>query len=221
MRRPDLVIFDCDGVLVDSETVSNRVLAANLARHGLTLTLEETMATFVGNSMTNVRNTARAMGAALPEDWIDLIYDETYAALREGVGVIPGIPALLDALQAAGIAYCVASNGSDEKMDITLGATGLAPRFEGRRYSAHALGVSKPDPDLFLIAAKANGADPSRCLVIEDSPSGAIAARRAGMACLGYVPEGHTDRLSAEGATVIRHMDAVAAHLGLAPGQFA
>lgn len=217
--RPDLVIFDCDGVLVDSETVSSRALAANLTRHGLTLSLEETMATFVGRSMTGVRDTARAMGAALPEDWIDRIYDDTYAALRNGVDVIPGIPALLDALEGAGIAYCVASNGSDEKMDITLGATGLAPRFDGRRYSAHALGVSKPDPDLFLIAAAAQGADPSRCLVIEDSSSGAIAARCAGMACLGYVPAGHPDRLSAEGATIIRHMDAVAAHLGLLPGQ--
>jgi HAD superfamily hydrolase (TIGR01509 family) len=219
MTRPDLVIFDCDGVLVDSETVSNRVLADNLARHGLTLTLAETMETFVGRSMTGVRDTARAMGAELPDVWIDLIYDEIYAALRDGVDVIAGIPALLDALDTAGIAYCVASNGSDEKMDITLGTTGLAPRFKGRRYSAHALGVSKPDPDLFLIAASANGTDPSRCLVIEDSPSGAIAARRAGMACLGYVPEGHADRLSAQGATIIRHMDAVAAHLGLVPGQ--
>jgi HAD superfamily hydrolase (TIGR01509 family) len=219
--RPELVIFDCDGVLVDSETVSNRVLADNLARHGLSLTLEQTMASFVGRSMTGVRDTARAMGADLPGDWIDEIYAETYAALRQGVDVIAGIPALLDALEGAGIPCCVASNGSDEKMDITLGATGLAPRFHGRRYSAHALGVSKPDPDLFLIAAKAHGADPSRCLVIEDSPSGAIAARRAGMACLGYVPEGHEDRLSAEGATVIRHMDAVAAHIGLSPAQSA
>ncbi|MBF9057652.1 HAD-IA family hydrolase [Rhodobacterales bacterium HKCCSP123] len=217
--RPDLVIFDCDGVLVDSEVVSNRVLAANLARHGLTLTLEQCMATFIGGSMVTVRDTARKMGADLPGTWIDLIYAEIYDALRAGVDVIAGIPALLDTLDAAGIAYCVASNGSDEKMDITLGATGLAPRFDGRRYSAHALGVSKPDPDLFLIAAAEDGIEPSRCLVIEDSASGAIAARRAGMACLGYVPEGHPDRLSAEGATIIRHMDAVAAHIGLAPGQ--
>ncbi|MHA7887351.1 HAD family hydrolase [Roseicyclus sp.] len=219
--RPDLVIFDCDGVLVDSETVSNRILSENLARHGLTMTLAQTMETFVGRSMTGVQDIARTMGAALPADWIDLIYDEIYTALRQGVEVIAGIPALLDALDAAGIPYCVASNGSDEKMDITLGATGLAARLEGRRYSAHALGVSKPDPDLFLIAASRNGADPSRCLVIEDSPSGAIAARRAGMACLGYVPEGHEDRLSAEGATIIRHMDAVAPHIGLTPAQSA
>lgn len=219
MTRPDLVIFDCDGVLVDSEPVSNRVLATNLARHGLTLTLAECMVAFVGNSMTGVRDKARGMGADLSEGWIEEIYAETYTALRAGVAIIEGIPDLLDALDGAGIAYCVASNGSDEKMEITLGATGLAPRFDGRCYSAHALGVSKPDPDLFLHAAAACGAAPPACLVIEDSPSGAIAARRAGMACLGYVPEGHPDRLGAEGATVIRHMDAVAAHIGLAPAQ--
>ena len=213
MRSVDLVIFDCDGVLVDSEFVANAVVAENLSRHGLNMSVQESMATFMGNSMVAVRDKACALGADLPEDWIATLYAEMYAALRQGVEVIAGIPALLDRLEAAGIPYCVASNGSDEKMDITLGATGLAPRFAGRRYSAHALGVAKPDPGLFLIAAQAAGVAPERCLVIEDSASGAMAARRAGMACLGYVPEGHPDLLSAEGATIIRHMDEVAAHL--------
>ena len=218
MMRPDLIIFDCDGVLVDSETVTSRVMAANLARHGLMMTPEQAMATFIGGTMIKVADTARAMGADLPPDWVAQIYVEIYAELRAGVDVIAGIPVLLDRLEAAGIAYCVASNGSDEKMDITLGATGLAPRFDGRRWSAHTLGVGKPDPGLFLHAAQMMGADPVTCLVIEDSVTGAIAARRAGMACLGYVPKGHPDRLSAEGATVIGHMDAVAAHVGLSGG---
>jgi HAD superfamily hydrolase (TIGR01509 family) len=215
----DLVIFDCDGVLVDSEIVANTVIAENLSRHGLRLSVAESMATFMGGSMVHVRDTARAMGADLPEDWIAMIYAEMYAALRRGVEVIAGIPVLLDRLEAAGIPYCVASNGSDEKMDITLGGTGLAPRFAGRRYSAHALGVAKPDPGLFLIAAQSAGVPPDRCLVVEDSNSGAMAARRAGMACLGYVPEGHPDLLSAEGATIIRHMDEVAAHLWPSPAR--
>ncbi|NKX45038.1 HAD-IA family hydrolase [Roseicyclus persicicus] len=219
MTRPSLVIFDCDGVLVDSETVSNRVLADNLARHGLRLSLADTMATFIGRSMVGVRDTALDMGAELPGDWIDLIYAETYAALRAGVEVIAGIPALLDRLDATGIPYCVASNGSAEKMDITLGQTGLAPRFDGRRWSAHELGVAKPDPGLFFHAAAAEGVAPPGCVVVEDSASGAEAAHRAGMRCLGYVPEGHPDRLSAWGATVIRRMDAVAAHIGLGPDQ--
>ena len=214
--RPELVIFDCDGVLVDSEVVSNRVLAENLGRYGLSLTLAETMRTFVGGSMVTVRDKARAMGADLPGDWIEEIYVEIYGALERGVEVIAGIPALLDRLDGEGIGYCVASNGSQRKMDITLGHTGLAPRFDARRYSAHELGVAKPDPGLFLHAATALGADPAACLVVEDSASGAEAAQRAGMACIGYVPEGHEDRLSGFGARIVGHMDEIAGILGLA-----
>lgn len=215
MTRPDLVIFDCDGVLVDSETVTSHVVAANLTRHGLPMTAPRCFELFVGGSMRGMADKARAMGAMLPEDWIDLIYAEIYAQLRRGVAVIEGIPSLLDLLEAEGIAYCVASNGSNEKMDITLGQTGLAPRFAGRRWSAQELGMAKPDPGLFLHAAAALGAPAHACLVVEDSASGAIAARRAGMRCLGYVPDGHPDRLSAEGASIITHMDAVINHLGL------
>lgn len=219
MTRPALVIFDCDGVLVDSETATSRVVAANLTRHGLALTPARCFDLFVGGTMRGMADRARGMGAALPEDWIDLIYAEIYAELRRGVAVIAGIPALLDRLEAEGIGYCVASNGSTAKMDITLGQTGLAPRFAGRRWSAHELGVAKPDPGLFLHAAAAMGARSDDCVVIEDSVSGVVAARRAGMRCLGYVPDGHPDRLSAEGATIIAHMDAAAAHLGLGRAQ--
>lgn len=216
MTRPDLVIFDCDGVLVDSETVTSHVVAANLTRHGLPMTAPRCFELFVGGTMRGMADKARAMGAMLPEDWIDCIHAEIYTQLRRGVAVIAGIPALLDRLEAEGIAYCVASNGSNEKMDITLGQAGLAPRFAGRRWSAQELGVAKPDPGLFLHAAAAMGAAAHACLVVEDSASGVIAARRAGMRCLGYVPDGHPDRLSPEGATIITHMDAVTAHLGLA-----
>lgn len=215
MTRPDLIIFDCDGVLVDSEIVANRIIAANLTRHGLPMTLEQSLETFVGGSMVGVADRARAMGADLPADWIDEIYAEIYAALRKGVDVIDGIPRLLDQLDAAGIGYCVASNGSQTKMDITLGLTGLAPRFEGRRWSAHELGVAKPDPGLFLHAAAAAGVEPGSCVVIEDSNSGAEAARRAGMRCLGYAPHGPDPRLTGQGAILIGHMDEVAGHLGL------
>ncbi|AHM03805.1 Putative phosphatase YieH [Roseibacterium elongatum DSM 19469] len=212
---PDLVIFDCDGVLVDSEPLSNRVLVDNLARHGLTLTLDQAMGLFVGGTMAGVGAKARDLGADLPDDWVDRIYAETYARLREGVDPIPGISALLDRLDAAGLPYCVASNGSEEKMAITLGATGLAPRFEGRRYSAHTLGTAKPDPALFQHAARACGVAPERCIVVEDSATGAEAARRANMPCLGYAPTGDGARLSAQGARIIRDMAEIAAMLGL------
>ncbi|GAA5074524.1 HAD family hydrolase [Roseibacterium beibuensis] len=212
---PDLIIFDCDGVLVDSEPVSNRLLVDNLARHGLSLTFDEAMGLFIGGTMAGVGEKARSLGADLPDDWVDEIYAETYAKLREGVDPIPGIPALLDQLDTVGLPYCVASNGSEEKMGITLGSTGLAPRFDGRRYSAHTLRVAKPDPGLFLHAAADLGVDPAKCLVVEDSPTGAEAARRAGMPCFGYAPEGDGARLAAKGAQIIRDMAEIPALIGI------
>ena len=214
--RPDLVIFDCDGVLVDSETITNRILAANLTRHGLPMTPDGCMDRFVGGTMRGVGEEARAMGADLPADWVDAIYAEIYAALREGVGVIAGIPALLDRLQAEAIPVAVGSNGSEEKMQITLGQTGLLPRFDGAVFSAHTLGVAKPDPGLYLTAARHFGVDPAHAVVVEDSATGATAAARAGMRCLGYAPHGDGARLAAAGAEVFTAMDTVPTLIGLA-----
>jgi HAD superfamily hydrolase (TIGR01509 family) len=212
---PDLVIFDCDGVLVDTEPLSNRVLVDNLARYGLQLTLEAGMAHFVGTSMKHVARRAAELGATLPPDWIDEVYGETFAALRGGVELIPGIPELLDLLDAEGVQCVVASNGSDAKMDITLGQTGLSPRFAGRRFSAHTIGIAKPDPGLFLAAARAMGCAPAATVVIEDSVTGARAAARAGMRCIGYAPDGAHPGLVAEGAELVRSMAQIPAHLGL------
>ncbi len=206
--RPDLVIFDCDGVLVDSEPISNGVTVDALAELGLTLTLDEAMDAFLGKSVVQVAAIARQMRAPLPgtdAEWIAELYAENYARLRQGVDPIPGVIAVLDALDRARIPYCVASNGSDEKMDITLGATGMAARMAGKRYSAHALGTSKPDPDLFLIAALHMGVNPARAVVIEDSASGALGAQRAGMRCFGYAPHGG-EALVAHGARLFRDM---------------
>ena len=205
---PDLVIFDCDGVLVDSEPLTIPILAQNLARYGLSVSLDDAIDAFLGKAMPQVAQIARDRGADLPETpvWIDEVYAETYARLRQGVDPIPGVVAVLDTLDAVGVPYCVASNGSDEKMDITLGATGIAARLEGKRFSAQTLGVSKPDPDLFLIAALHMEFNPARAVVIEDSASGALGAQRAGMACFGYAPHGDGDTLAAHGASIFRDM---------------
>jgi HAD superfamily hydrolase (TIGR01509 family) len=214
---PDLVIFDCDGVLVDSEPVSNQVIVDALAEMGVNRTLAQTMEAFVGKSMAQVAEGVRAMGAELPgsdADWIADIYARTHARLRKGVEPIPGVVAVLDALDDAKVAYCVASNGSDEKMDITLGATGMAERFRGKRFSAQTLGVSKPDPDLFFIAAQYMSTVPHRAVVIEDSAAGALAAQRAGMRCFGYAPTGGA-ALEAVGAEIFRSMDQLPALLDL------
>ncbi|TBX28396.1 HAD family hydrolase [Nioella sediminis] len=215
MTRPELVIFDCDGVLVDSETVSNRVLAENLTRHGLPMTLERCMELFVGGTMRGVGEQARGMGADLPADWVDEIYAETYAALRAGVDVIAGIPELLDHLDAARIPYAVGSNGSEAKMQITLGQNGLLDRFNGAIFSAHTLKTAKPDPDLYLAAAAHFSVAPDRAVVLEDSATGATAAARAGMRCLGYAPHGDGAALKAKGAEIIDSMYSVPALIGL------
>lgn len=215
MMRPDLVIFDCDGVLVDSETVSNQVLVDNLAGYGLVLSLRQAMGMFVGGTMRHVEDKARQLGADLPENWIDEIYSQTYERLKLGVDVIEGIPELLDDLDAAGIKYCVASNGSDDKMKITLGQNGLWDRFEGKRFSAHSVGISKPDPGLFLLAAEKAGVSPDACVVIEDSLSGVMAAKRAGMRCFGYAPHGGGEVLAEQDAHIFDEMGALTDLLGL------
>ncbi len=215
MRKTELVIFDCDGVLVDSETVSNQVLVANLANYGLSLNLEEAMSLFVGGSMQGVMQEATRLGAALPDNWIDEIYAQTYLRLAEGVDPIDGIPALLAQLSKMDMPFCVASNGSQEKMRITLGQNGLLPLFENAMFSAHELQTWKPDPDLFLIAAKHFNVKPAHCVVIEDSKNGALAAKRAGMSCLAYAPHGEDPALLAHGAHCFSQMGLVAGLIGL------
>lgn len=120
-----MVIFDCDGVLVDSETISNKVLQRNLARHGLELSLEKIMDMFVGGTIAGLMVEARKMGANLPDDWLDHIYPEIFEALAQSVEMVPHIPLVLNALDAAGVVYAIGSNGPMRKMEITLGKAGL------------------------------------------------------------------------------------------------
>jgi HAD superfamily hydrolase (TIGR01509 family) len=209
------VIFDCDGVLVDSEPITNRILIRSLAAHGLVVDETEAVALFVGGTIAGVGKRAQELGADLPADWVTTIYEEMYATLRQGVPLIPGVVAVLDALDARGIPYAVASNGSLEKMRITLGQTGLWDRFEQHMLSAHIEGVAKPDPELFLRAARRIGVEPADCTVVEDSAPGAKAAKAAGMRCIGYAAHDAGAPLAAEGAIVVRTMEDVARELGL------
>lgn len=203
----DLVIFDCDGVLVDSEVPSNQCMIDNMRRYGLEITLSDAMQMFVGGTMSGVMEKARAMGADLPEDWLTEIYGEIYARLEQGVPLIDGVAELLDLLDAQDTPYCVASNGREAKMQITLGQNGLWGRFRDRMFSAHTHGVAKPDPGLFQIAADHFGA--RRPVVIEDSHSGVTAAIGAGMRCLAFTP--HTDAAAFRdlGAETFGHMNEV------------
>lgn len=206
---PDLVIFDCDGVLVDSEAIANHTLAEALTEWGLPITGAEARRRWIGRSMKTVGESLREeMGDRLPADWLEQIEARDYARFRTALKPVPGAREAVEAVQRAGLKTCVASSGSIEKMDVTLSVTGLMPLFEGRIFSSRQVKRGKPFPDLFLHAAAAMGVLPARCVVIEDSPAGATGAVAAGMRVLGYAGDPETDAaaLAATGATLFRDM---------------
>jgi HAD superfamily hydrolase (TIGR01509 family) len=180
------VIFDCDGVLVDSEPASNRVLAEVLTELGLPTTTEQSMATFMGRSWaTNLEIIEQRLGRPAPPDLTERYRRRRDAALRREVEPVDGI---LEALDRIDLPACVASSGDHGKMAITLGATGLLDRFRGRIFSAADLpdGRGKPKPDLLLHAARQMGWEPQTTAVVEDSEPGIQAGVAAGMQVFGY-----------------------------------
>ena len=212
---PAAVIFDCDGVVVDSEHPTMLMVQDDLARHGLVVTLDDLNTRYVGGTVETVAIRARAEGADLPDDWVSDFYRRMYAMLRHHTPLIAGVVDVLDALDAAGIPFAMGSNGTVEKMHITLCQHGLVERFRGHLYSGQAIGTPKPAPDLFLLAASRLGVPPAGCVVIEDSVAGATAARAAGMACFGYAPQGDHPALRTAGARLFGSMAELPALLGL------
>jgi HAD superfamily hydrolase (TIGR01509 family) len=188
--RVDLVIFDCDGVLVDSEPIVSRVLADRMRHLGIQITDQECTRAFAGlDQAAAARLIADRLGGAVPPGWFEALTVAVDAALRAQVTPVPGIVPVLQQLR---VPFCVASNGRHEKVALTLGACGLATYFEGRIFTAAEVTRGKPAPDLFLLAAFRMGVPPSRCVVVEDSESGVVAARAAGMHVLRYAPDGST-----------------------------
>ena len=205
--RPKLVIFDCDGVLVDSEIITNAMLRDELASYGLPLKPSEIVEMFVGGTIRGVAERAREMGAGLPESWVEDFYTRMYARLALGTPLIPGVIDVLDRLDAASIPYRVCSNGSGQKMQTTLGQhPALWPRLKDKLFSAHRHGIAKPDPGLMLLAAADAGVTPADCVVVDDSPTGCIAGLRAGMRVLGFAEHSDGARLRAVGAEVFHAM---------------
>lgn len=199
MGKPfELVIFDCDGVLVDSERVTNLVFAELLGELGLHYTLEGMFEHFVGSSMPQCLEKIEAeLGRPVPADFVATYQKRRNIALERDLKPVPGIVAALDAIN---LPTCVASSGAHDKMRLTLGLTGLWPRFEGRIFSVTDVEKPKPAPDVFLHAAKTLGFAPAACVVVEDSPTGVKAAIAAGMTVLGYSAMMSADRLRAAGA---------------------
>lgn len=205
-REPvELVLFDCDGVLVDSEKLSVEIHRRVLADLGWELSREEIIERFVGRSSAHFRAALEThLGRSLPDDWEDP-YQQWY--VDAFAGELEAVPGVVSALDAIGFRTCVASSGSHEKIRRNLDLTGLLPRFEGRIFSAEDVTDGKPAPDLFLHAAERLGVSPAGCVVIEDSRYGVQAARAAGMRVLGY-GGGITspESLRREGATVFTDM---------------
>jgi HAD superfamily hydrolase (TIGR01509 family) len=217
-----LVIFDCDGVLVDSEPVTNRVVAAALADAGWRMDAAEAERRFLGMSLDDIQPMAEAaLGRTLPAGWEAALTDRLVAALAREVTPIPGAVAALEATAALGLAWRVASNSSHAEMRAKFAAVGITLLVAGRLHSFHDVPRGKPAPDLFLAAAAAEGAVPAECIVIEDSPTGARGAAAAGMDCLGYAPAGDGAALCAAGAAPFASMFDLPGLLAAAPRRIA
>lgn len=204
--RTALVIFDCDGVLIDSEPIANRVLAERLATVGLELPVAEVMRGFVGRTRGGCIELAESMlGRPLPPDFGPAWDAALFAALEREVRPVEGIVAVLEAMV---LPWCVASNGERDRMTRSLAAAGLARHVGTRLHTASEVARPKPAPDLFLHAARTYGADPKHCVVVEDTVTGVRAGAAAGMRVLGYAGAAHSDPagLEAAGARVFRDM---------------
>lgn len=184
-----LVIFDCDGVLVDSELLAAEVFSATLAHHGLLLTPNQCYQNFRGFSLDYCFEwLEKHFEQALPQEFPSDLASATQHAFKTSLQVVPGVRRVLEKLSADQIAFCVASNGSHKKIETALRATDLLPFFQGCRFSADDVQRGKPAPDLFLRAAESMGVPINNCIVIEDSQAGITAAQAAGMRSLLYAP---------------------------------
>jgi HAD superfamily hydrolase (TIGR01509 family) len=180
-RAFDLVIFDCDGVLVDSEMLSAGVLMAMMAEVGFPITESEFRADFLGRSFANAAARAETRyGQPLPDDFQLLYRERLLARMRQDLKPMAGVFAVLDHIA---VPYCLATSSSPQRLAVSLEVTGLARYFQGRSYTASEVEHGKPAPDLPFHAARAMNVVPHRCLVIEDSEMGIRAAQAAGMAC--------------------------------------
>lgn len=217
-RLPQHVIFDCDGVLVDSEPLANACLAEALAREGLTLEVGEVRRRYVGRAMASVVAAVEGeLGRALTEGWLDDLQAETFRMLREQVKPVPHVRAAIEEIAGKGIRVSVASSGSLKKITLTLGTTGLLGLFNPRLLSADQVRQGKPHPDLFLAAMRISGIVPQNTVVIEDSLPGVQAAVAANVRVFGYAGDPFTDAeaLRAAGAVVFHDMRQLPGLLGI------
>lgn len=189
MPAPGLIIFDCDGVLVDSEPIAIRVLVEGLTILGHVIDEATAYKRFLGRSLATMQAILRdESGLVLSPDDLDRMRLSLFEAYRRELRPIPGIAEVLDDLA---LPYCVASSSQPERLRFSLEITGLLPRFEPHLFSAAMVAQGKPAPDLFLHVAEQMAVRPTDCLVVEDSPAGIEAAHRAGMRAFAFIGGGH------------------------------
>ena len=198
MNQCDLVIFDCDGVLVDSERITNQIFCSMLNELGIPVTLDDMFEQFVGLSMPQcVSLITKLHVAPPPENFVAELRVRTTQVLKQYIRPIPGVTETLNILS---IPYCVASSGDHDKIKLTLGSTGLLKHFDKKIFSVVDVERPKPAPDVFLFAAQKMLTDPSRCAVVEDTPTGIKAAIAAGMYVFGFSANTPAYRLKDAGA---------------------
>ncbi|KZK91903.1 6-phosphogluconate phosphatase [Pseudovibrio sp. Ad46] len=214
---PKLVIFDCDGVLVDSEPLYIRTLHRLLQSYGAPLTFQQCWEMFVGKTSREVDAYLKEQGLNAPSHWNKDFHEQSNALLEKEVQPVTGIQQVIKQLANAKIPICVGSNGHPFTVRMTLEITGLLPWFDGNVFTATDVGASKPAPDLFLHAAKRAGINPEHCVVIEDSATGMKAAASAGMRCFAYTPESIPAPSNFFGAHPFQSMTTLPNLLGLVP----
>ena len=213
MMTPKCIIFDCDGTLVDSEDVTNRIIAEMASELGITMTGDEATATFGGKTLDSVLYKMRELsGKEIPDDWLPRLIKKVSESWKTELNPVNGVRELLENLN---ISICVASNGEPIHVNQSLEMTGLRGFFDGNIFCASDVGVPKPAPDLFLYAAKKMGFKPEQCIVIEDSISGVMAANRAKIKVYGLVKMCSAEELENAGAIPFTNMRNLPALLGI------
>ena len=207
----ECIIFDCDGVLVDSEVINNRVLLEMASEYGVTMDLAEAVEEFSGiRLLEGIKILQQRASSPFPANFEQDFRARTYEIFKTEMKAVEGVQSLLESLT---VPYCVASSGPVEKIKLNLTVTGLIKYFDNRIFSGYDINSWKPDPGIFLYAAKQMGFDPSVCAVIEDSKAGIIAAVRGGFKAFGYAKSFNAAELAKEGANVFYHMSELPAML--------
>lgn len=214
--RPDAILFDCDGVIADSEGIASRIMAEEITALGWPMTPEEEQRLFVGKPVSAMHEILVPRVGPLPEGWYPRILTRIVAAMETELTPIPGVMDVLHRFRDVGLPMAVASNSSRSELDTKVRRLDLGVFFPGRMFSHEDVGAPKPAPDLYLVAAAACGVAPARCVVVEDTPTGATAGIAAGCRVLGYAPHGMPG-LAETGALIFRDMAELPGLLGLTP----